>query len=189
MAVIPVPPLNDLVADFVPELRKRAGTYQVEQIPEMRFRALFYSNRAIETLMDGDLPGAMAQTRRSLDSDPKSTVGWNVLGVVEAAMEHLVKAEEAYRHAIALDPKDGAPIGNLENLLRGQGRLEEAAQYREPGRWCATRIRISMPCWRRKPWGREPGRRRGPGRRGPQDPSQGTRIPPPGGAGDLAEGD
>lgn len=133
VALTPTPPANDLIADFVPELRRRYGTYVVAVIPENRFRALYYSNRAVEALLDGDLPAAKVQAQRSLNSDPKSSVGWNVLGVVEAAMGDAGKAEEDYRKAIALEAKDGAAIGNLETLLRGQGRLEEAAKYRQLG--------------------------------------------------------
>lgn len=133
VALTPTPPQNDLIADFVPELRRRYGTYLVAVLPENRFKALFYSNRAVEALLDGDLPAAKAQAQRSLNSDPKSSVGWNVLGVVEAAMGNPGKAEEDYRRAIDLDSKDGAAIGNLETLLREQARFEEAAKYRQMG--------------------------------------------------------
>jgi len=133
VALTPAPPHGDLIADFVPELRKRYGTYKVMVIPEARFRALFYSNRAVERLTEGDLGAARDQAQLSLESDPKSSVGWNILGVVHSAMEDTVKAEEAYRHAMELDKRDGAPIGNLEALLRNAGRVEEAQRYRALG--------------------------------------------------------
>ena len=133
VALTPAPPHNDLIADFVPELRKRYGTYKVVVLPETRFRALFYSNRAVECLTDGDLDAARDQAQLSLDSDPKSSVGWNILGVVYAAMDNRAKAEEAYLRAMELDKHDGAPIGNMEALLRNAGRVEEAQRYRALG--------------------------------------------------------
>jgi Tfp pilus assembly protein PilF len=133
VAVMPVPPMGDMVADFVPELRKAFGMYVVVIIPEARFRALYYSNLSVEALTAGDYETAKRQAQQSLEADPKCSVGWNVLGVVSGAMGDPEKAEDAYRRAMALDPKDGAPIGNLEMVLRNQGRLEEAAKFRQIG--------------------------------------------------------
>jgi len=131
VALTALPPADDLIADFVPELRKRYGTYLVAVIPEERFRALFYSNRAVEALTEGNLEEARIQAQRSLDADPKSSVGWNVLGVVYGAMDEKAMAEQSYLRAMELDPRDGAPVGNLEALLRESGRDQEAQKYRE----------------------------------------------------------
>jgi len=133
VALTAMPPANDLIADFVPELRKRFGTYMVVILPEARFHALFFSNRAVEALTDGDLDAALAQAQLSLDADPKSSVGWNVLGVVRKTMGDAGEAEKCYLKAIELDPRDGAPIGNMEALLRDAGRDEEAQGYRDRG--------------------------------------------------------
>jgi len=124
---------GDLIADFAPDLRKRVGTYVVAILPEARFRALFYSNRAVEALIAGDLAEARAKAGQSLEADPKSSVGLNILGVVQAYQGDVAGAEASYRKAMALDPRDGAPLGNLEVLLRDLGRTEEAQVYRERG--------------------------------------------------------
>jgi tetratricopeptide (TPR) repeat protein len=133
VALTSVPPSGDMIADFVPDLHKRYGTYLVSIIPEARFKALYYSNRAAEALTDGDLEGAKTQAQRSLAADPKSSVGWNVLGVVRVALGETAAAEEAYLKAMEMDPKDGAPIGNMEALLRDAGRTGEAMTYRMKG--------------------------------------------------------
>ena len=130
VALLSMPPISDLIADFVPDLRKRIGSYVVAILPENRFRALFYSNRATEALTDGDLEEARTQAQLSLEADPRSSVGLNILGVVLAASGDPVKAEATFRHAMELDPKDGAPLGNLEALLLEAGRTEEAARFR-----------------------------------------------------------
>lgn len=139
VALTPMPPRDDLVADFVPEIRKHRGTYVVDVLTEARFLALYYSNRSVEKLQLSDLPGAREEARRSLDADPKGSVGWNILGVVEASCGNLKEAEEAYRKAMALDARDGAPIGNLEALLHRLGREEEAQTYRRLGEKVRTR--------------------------------------------------
>jgi Tfp pilus assembly protein PilF len=133
VALIPHPPEGDLVADFLPRLHKRWGSYVVTPLSEPRIRALFHSNRAVELLGTGDLEAAMAQARLSLAQDTRSSIGWNVQGVVLQTMGEHGKAEQAFREALALDAKDGAAIGNLELLLARTGREEEARRYRELG--------------------------------------------------------
>ena len=125
--------LNDMVADFTPQLRKRAGHYVVSPLTEKRFRSLFYSNRAVEALGSGHMEEAMTLARTALDADPKCGIGWNLLGVVEDAQGDTVQAERDFLRALSLDPKDGTPVGNLERLFRETGRLEEADTYRRMG--------------------------------------------------------
>jgi len=126
-------PRGDMVADFLPTLRKRWGTYIVTGISEARLRALFHSNRAVELMEVGDYPGAMAQAETSLKNDSNSSVGWNVRGVVQRSLGDMADAEASYKKAHKLDPKDTSCIGNLENLMREQGRDTEAAEFRKLG--------------------------------------------------------
>ena len=125
--------LNDLVADFTPQLHKRAGRYVVSTLTERRFRSLFYSNRAVEAMGAGHLDEAMTLARTALEADPKCGIGWNLKGVVEDAQGETAQAERDFLRAMALDPKDGTPVGNLERLFRQTGRLEEAETYRRLG--------------------------------------------------------
>ena len=125
--------LNDMVADFTPQLRKRAGHYVVSPLTDKRFRSLFYSNRAVEALGLGHLEEAMTLARTALEADPKCGIGWNLMGVVNDAQGDTAQAERDFLRALALDPKDGTPVGNLERLFRATGRLEEADTYRKMG--------------------------------------------------------
>lgn len=130
VTLVPVPPLDDVVADFLPQLRRRAGSYIVTILPEPRFRALFHSNRAVELLDQGIKEEALAMAQLALKVDPTSSVGWNVLGVVQQSMDRRDASEASFRRAIALDPKDGTPVGNMELLCRSQGRFDEALHFR-----------------------------------------------------------
>lgn len=126
-------PNIDMVADFLPQLRKRWGSYIVTPIPEARFLALFHSNRAVELIEGGDLTAALDQANFSVKVDPTSSVGWNIRGVVYRNQGDLVEAEKCYLKAHQLDAKDTSCIGNLETLMREQGRVVEATRYRQMG--------------------------------------------------------
>lgn len=133
VAMVPSPPLDDVVADFLPQLRRRVGVYVVTIHSAARFQALFHSNRAVELLDAGQKEDALAQAKLSVAADAACAVGWNVQAVVHQALGLEAEAEASYRKAMALDPKDGTPVGNLEQFLRAQGRLEEAQALRTLG--------------------------------------------------------
>ncbi len=122
---------EDLVADFLPALRRRVGFYMVRPLTPNTFRAMFYANRAVEFLEDHELEGAMAQVDHALKIDPESTAAWNIRGVILHRQQSFVDAEAAFRKAIALDPSDTAAYGNLEVLLKNLGRAPEAIRVRE----------------------------------------------------------
>lgn len=130
VAVIPVPPGSDLVADFLPQLRPRNGRYVLEILSESRIRALFYSNRAVELMMEGDLPGASESGKLAVQADATSSAAWNIAGVVHRALKEDALAEVSFKKALGLNAKDGASIGNLEQLMMDLGRRDEAAYYR-----------------------------------------------------------
>lgn len=131
VALMPIPPADDLVADFLPQLRQRKGVYVVDVLHEERIRAIFHSNRAVELLEEGNLAAAEASSRLAIDSDPTAAAAWNIQGVVQRALKQEVQAEQSYLKAHALDPKDGAPIGNLEQLMKETGQPERAAHFRQ----------------------------------------------------------
>ncbi|HJV39141.1 MAG TPA: tetratricopeptide repeat protein [Geothrix sp.] len=122
---------QELVADFLPEVRR--DSLLIAPLEPKRVQALYFSNRAVELLAEEKPEEALHAARHSIEVDPALGVGWNILGVVQRAQGHDADAEASFRKALSEDPKDGAPCGNLENLLRAQGRTEEAIAYRERG--------------------------------------------------------
>ncbi|HJW71623.1 MAG TPA: transglutaminase domain-containing protein [Geothrix sp.] len=130
---------QEIVADFLPEFHR--GTLLIATLEPARVQALFHSNRAVELLEEGSTQEALRQAQQSIEVDPGLAVGWNILGVVQKAQGMVSVAESSFRKAIAADPADGAPCGNLENLLRAQGRESEATDLRER----SMKIRLRDP--------------------------------------------
>lgn len=133
VAVVPSGiPGRDLVADFLPEVRR--DSQLIAALRPKRVLALFHSNRAVEQMAEKQSDGALQSAHESIRVDPGLGVGWNILGVVQRSRGQDAEAEQSFQKALAADPQDGAPCGNLENLLRDQGRDAEAKTYRQRGR-------------------------------------------------------
>lgn len=131
VAVIDATSGDALVADFVPQVRENYRFFSL--LSEQRVVALYHSNRAVEHLQDGDKAAALEDAHRSVDGDPTSAIGWNVLGVVQRSMGQGAEAEDSFLQALKVDPKDGAACGNLESLCLEQKRVAEADRYRSLG--------------------------------------------------------
>jgi tetratricopeptide (TPR) repeat protein len=122
---------REMVADFLPELRR--DSQLIVPLEAKRVLALFRSNRAVEQMAENRFEEALQSAHQSIEEDPTLGVGWNILGVVQHSQGHDAEAEASFLKALAADPRDGAPCGNLENLLRAQGRENEAKTFRELG--------------------------------------------------------
>lgn len=133
VAVIPMFPQADLVADFLPQLRQRQGVYLVKILSAERTLALFHSNRAVELLSADHLDEALREADIAVKADPTSNVSWNIRGAVYKGAGRIEEAESDYLTALGLDAKDTAAIGNMEALLRETGRTAEAVHYRQLG--------------------------------------------------------
>jgi hypothetical protein len=132
VAVVPAGTIGqEVIADFLPEIRR--GSQLIVPLDPKRVMALFYSNRAVEQLADSRADDALAFADKSVQMDPGLGVGWNILGVVQRHQGLVAEAEASFLKAIQVDPRDGAPCGNLESLMRNEGRESEAQFYRERG--------------------------------------------------------
>lgn len=133
VALAPRAPIEDVVADFLPSLRKRMGAYMVTNLTDEQALALFHANRAVELLEGGDPQMALAEVQSALGIDPKSSISWNIQGVIQMNTGLFTLAETSLQKAASLDGRDGTPIGNLEVLMRQTGRMVEAQKYRDLG--------------------------------------------------------
>jgi Flp pilus assembly protein TadD len=128
VAVIRQMPSQDLVADFLPEMKK--GFYLLSALSESRAKALYYSNRAVELLEAGDLPSAKQVVNLALDQDRTCGAAWNIFGVVCQAQGDNALAERAFLSALKVNPMDGAALGNLETHYRAVGDTSKSLECR-----------------------------------------------------------
>lgn len=124
---------DDLVADFLPQFRKRQGAYVVRRLSEERVKSAFFGNRVVELMTEGKNELALKYSDKAVETDPTCGGSWNIRGVLMKYMGRPNEAEKCYRKALSLDPKDTAAIGNMETLLREKGRNVEAQAYRRLG--------------------------------------------------------
>ena len=131
VAIVQVSGSKSLVADF----SGYPYTRQTPLIPldESRFMALFHSNRSIELLLAGHLEEAKIEANMAVREDEDSPMAWNSLGVVEKYLNARSESEQAFRKALDVDPSYGPACGNLEGLLREEGRSSEADHFRDLG--------------------------------------------------------
>ncbi len=128
VAVIRQAPSQDLVADFLPEMKK--GFYLLSLLSDPRAKALYYSNRAVELLEAGDLKSAKHLADLALDQDRTCGAAWNIFGVVCQSQGDDDLAERAFLSALKINPMDGAALGNLETYYRGVGDLAKSMECR-----------------------------------------------------------
>ncbi len=79
----------------------------------------------------GDYAKALPYLERACAADPQRSNAYFLLGMSYAALGEASKAEEAFRGGMAADPADVWPMMGLADLLRTQGKADEAcALYR-----------------------------------------------------------
>ncbi len=112
--------------DFLPpqDLRGR----RVSVISPARVLAMFFNNRAAETLAQGDLDQAYAWARASMRQDPSFTSAPITLGVIYHRRGLAAAAEAAFRHALRAEPGNTQALADLAAVLASQGRQAEADQ-------------------------------------------------------------
>jgi Flp pilus assembly protein TadD len=130
VAVIRRHPAEDLVADFLPQTRARYGNYFVDLITNARARSLFYSNSAVEALIENDKETAIGKIKKALEADPTSSQAWNIKGVIEKSYGNTTSAVMSYKTAIRNNPNNVVAMGNLAALYVREGLYEEAARLR-----------------------------------------------------------
>jgi len=130
VAVIQRRPLEDLVADFLPQTRARYGNYFVDLITNARAKSLFYSNSAVEALIENDEEAAFEKITKALEADPTSSQAWNIKGVIEKTYGNITSAMMSYKTAIRNNPNNVVAMGNLATLYATEGLFQEAARLR-----------------------------------------------------------
>jgi tetratricopeptide (TPR) repeat protein len=100
---------------------------RVRPITDLAAIAVFYSNRGVEALLEGDDEAAVAWLRAAADLEPATLAStWVNLGVALRRTGDHEGANAAYERALELDPEGGAAYRNLAALLALRGDAREA---------------------------------------------------------------
>lgn len=118
-----------MTVDFLApqDLRRR----HVTLISERRVLAMYFNNRAAETLTTGDLDQAYAYARAAVLQDPGFPSAQITLGVVYHQRGLLAPAEAAFRHALRAQPNNTQALSDLSSVLATMGRDAEALQVKQ----------------------------------------------------------
>ena len=124
--VVAVYPLNDryVVFDFY---RTREDPVQhIRLLDDYELAALYVNNLAVQALSVSDYALAEARLKAVLKLAPEFAAAYGNLGVILRRRGDIPGAIDAYRRALALEPRDPSILGNLATLYTGLGREREA---------------------------------------------------------------
>lgn len=98
----------------------------MKTLSETSFKALFFSNRSIEYMLQEDVLLAFRYGLKATNLDPQNSNLWNNLATLYRRLGHHDLAETSYQQAIYLDPKNIVAWSNLAYFYRNQGKIEKA---------------------------------------------------------------
>jgi tetratricopeptide (TPR) repeat protein len=76
--------------------------------------------------MKGDLQAAQTLCEQAIEENPDDSDAWQMLAVLHFGAAEIADAEHCNARALALAPDNGAALNTAGNILKAQGRLEEA---------------------------------------------------------------
>jgi Tfp pilus assembly protein PilF len=113
-----------LTVDFIPpELLPSARSRVIE---ESMVVAMYYNNRAAESIVAGRLDDAYWLARAAIVQDPHYHVAYITLGSIYRRHGDLAAAERVLRHVLQFEPDNLLALGNLAIALQAGGRVAEA---------------------------------------------------------------
>jgi len=100
--------------------------YEQEVIADQVAEAQYFSNRAMQHLMNDQHEDAFRYLRKALDLAPEASFLWVNLGAIYRDQGYLETAEIAYRRALALAPGSLVAVSGLERVYQALGKTTEA---------------------------------------------------------------
>ncbi len=118
-----------LTIDFLPPEDVRG--LRTRPIEESTVVAMYFNNRAAESLIARRLDDAYAFARAAVRADPGFLPGYNTLGLIYRRHGNDALAVRAFEHVIAADATQRQAIANLADTLEALGRGPEAVHWRQ----------------------------------------------------------
>ena len=117
-----------LLIDFLPG-EDLAGQRTL-QISEATILAMYFNNRAAETMASGELDQAYWYARAAIRQDPTFSGAFNTLGIIQLRHGDTEPARRTLAYALERSPSNTVLLSNLAQALDGLGRAEEAQLLR-----------------------------------------------------------
>jgi type IV pilus assembly protein PilF len=95
--------------------------------PEFRRRARIRLELAIGYFEQGQTNIALDELKQSIAADPTYSAGYNMRGLIYMRLNDYRFAEESFKQAMALSPRDASVVHNLGWLLCQQARFPESS--------------------------------------------------------------
>ncbi|HEY7774328.1 MAG TPA: hypothetical protein VIC26_14185 [Marinagarivorans sp.] len=115
---------SSLIIDYLPDDQTRF----IGNISREKFLALYYGNRAVESMANEQWREAYWYTREALNYVPHDAANINTMAVIFRRVGDIQKAEAVYRFGIAAADDQLTLLKNYRLLLRSEGRYDEAEQ-------------------------------------------------------------
>lgn len=96
--------------------------------PEARKRARIRMELAVGYFEQGQTNVALDELKQVIASDPSFPDAYNLRGLIYMRLNDMRQAEDSFKRAVSLNPRDGNVQHNYGWLLCQQGRYEEAAR-------------------------------------------------------------
>ncbi|WP_444899017.1 tetratricopeptide repeat protein [Microbulbifer sp. VAAC004] len=97
--------------------------------------ALYYSNRGVELMREGEREQAFLYLRKALELRPQRSDLWANLGAMYSHFGFLIEAQHSYQQALHLESSNLVAISNLERLYRYNDQQALADEYAKRARY------------------------------------------------------
>ena len=117
-----------LTVDFLPAQDLQG--LRTRDIGQATVLAMYFNNRAAESLVQGQFDQSYAFAREALRQDPAFLPAYNTLGLVYRRHGQPAQAAATFEHVLALDPTQRQAMANLIDTADELGRTAQARQWR-----------------------------------------------------------
>ncbi len=104
------------------------GSRTLRKVNKDEFYAMFYSNRAAEAMIDGEMKSAYWHLKEAIQLDPDNLVAINMLGVLYGRMGHANYAERLFEHGLSFGHDQLEMLNNYHKLLERNNRTAKALE-------------------------------------------------------------
>jgi tetratricopeptide (TPR) repeat protein len=119
-----------LTIDFVPP-KEKALPRKLWALTETTVTAMYFNNRAVETLAAGKVDDAYWWARAAIQHDAAYLIAYNTLGVVYKKKGDFARAERVLQELLAREPRNLNAMTNLVLVYKDLGRERDAQALRE----------------------------------------------------------